>query len=160
MSYGFSGKAGKGYLEEIEEALKEAGKKHSEDPLKEYTGSVPAPSLPHRQNQETPFYPDSAKGGGYSVGIGTTSNIVSNQNTYDDISGSIGRIDGQMADDISTAARELEEMCGSVFVLQKATPDYLNVVSEVTSSLGEFEDLTNTAGTAVRRYASELKDVR
>ena len=160
MSYGFSGKAGRGYLEKVSDSLSDAVKDHQKDPFGDYRGSTPEPRLPRRENRRQDHEPDEAGTGGFASGIGNESNIVVEQDTYDEIAQKISAAENDLRTALSEIAIQISEMCGTVYALPKALPKYEGILRSVSSSLGGFQSLGGDISREAKKYGAELSVIR
>ena len=161
MSYGFSGKAVRGYLESVSDNLSAAGESHSAHPFDGCEGgAVSPPALSYRTNKTTPHDPYSADAGDHASGIGTLGNIAVDRDAYGALSQKIAITDDQTGQTLYTIAQQILEMCSTIYVMPKATPKYLSILDSVTSSFEEFRAVTNETGSTARHFSDELAEIR
>jgi len=106
-----------------------------------------------------PHSPDSAESGGYSTGIGNSSNVVVDGNTYDEILQRIRMIDAETAESMYNIAVQIEEMCQSIYIVPSTLPKYLAIVDKVKASLGEFQSLTDEARSFANGFVEEVTHI-
>lgn len=109
--------------------------------------------------REFPFTPEAAITGRFVVGRGDSSNIVVNQEAYDQVARMISSIDDHIGECIYRTAAEIEEMCRSIFVLPTVSPECLNFCNTVKTSMGNFRGLTEDAALATRSFAREITEI-
>lgn len=160
MPQGFIGKASETYLTNVTGALSAAHAVHSKDPF----GNVPVgvntpPALSSRNNLFAKYSPDTAHSGGYVTGIGNESNIVVDEQTYEEILQRIRMTDEGIAQDLHELAVQIEQMCQTIYIVPATLPKYLAIVDKVKSSLGEFQSLAEQAGTKAYEFMGEIKQI-
>ena len=114
------------------------------------------PSLPARNNQKPPFSPDSANSGSHSTGTGNQTNIVVDNNTYDQILQKISSADEKAAQGFSNILAQIEDMCGTIYKVPKALPKYQELVNKVKSTMSDFQKVTAEAKSAASKYVNEI----
>jgi len=122
MANGFIGNAAYAYLVAVENALKESAKVHTDN----------AHGVAIR-NELPPVLPEEARGGSFFTGADDLSNIVTDSNDYE----SSMREVSDASDDVNsiyyTTAREMEDMCGTSFVLPKTAQRCSHMCSDAKS---------------------------
>jgi hypothetical protein len=158
MPYGFSGLAANYYLQRIEASLKSAASVHSRYPFDGCgSGAVSPPAVCPGGNQRPPY---TAEGGGHTTGAGNTGNIVVTQSVYHELSGMIKEIDDKISSELAAISREIDDMCGSVYMLPSTTPRVLEIMERVRSSIPEFKGVSDDAGMDARGFAGEMLSIR
>jgi len=150
MLNGFSGRPATTYLTKTEAAHSNAVGAGKKTPA----GAPPGPNAKH-----FPFEPGEAKGGGFVTGYGNSSNIVSDQREYEEISRMISHADDRMGECLYRAALEIEALCQSAYRLPWATPRCLDISNSVKTSMGEFRSLTEEATQQMGSYAREIEEI-
>lgn len=157
MPNGFVGQACKKYLTTVQDAMADAHEVHLRDPYGASAhGPCTAPALPPRININVRYHPDTASGGGYVTQVGNESNVVVDQNTYDEILQRINAVDARIAEELYNTAVQIEEMCRTIYIVPTTLPKYLAILDKVKSSLGQFQTLTEDTRLRVYRYVDEI----
>jgi len=156
MPQGFIGKASRRYLLTVGDAMSSAHAVHNRDP---FGGQSHRIKISGRSNHSAPHSTDSAESGGYSTGIGNSSNVVVDGNTYDEILQRIRMIDAETAESMYNIAVQIEEMCQSIYIVPSTLPKYLAIVDKVKASLGEFQSLTDEARSFANGFVEEVTHI-
>ena len=146
MPDGFIGTPAGSYLDDADTALTTAEPIHSRDPFQNLSNrAVPPPGLPARTNKQSPHPPGTAKSGGHTTGVGSSSNIVVGEGEYDAIKQQIDQIDEAIGQELYNIAMEIEALCNGAYVLPKAVPKCLLVSMGIKSSMSNFRSMTAEA---------------
>lgn len=160
MPDGFIGNSSKKYLTSVSEALSDAHAVHSKDPYNGASGGdTPPPPLPSRSNQNAEYSPDTALSGGYSTGVGNETNVVLDQDMYEDILLRIRKTDSNIAERLHDIILEIEEMCETIYIVPSTLPKYLRIVDKVKASLSEFQSLSEQVENQSRSFVNEIVSV-
>ena len=160
MPDGFVGKASEKYLEALAIALFIATVEHNHDPFTGCHGDSPSPpSLPFRNNQPTPYEPDSARSGSHATRAGNKTNIAADQSSYNSILKEIRETDAQVANELYSVMMEINELCETVYIIPITKPRYLSIMNYVKNSLSEFLTLTNHAETETNNFVEKIIDI-
>ena len=160
MPYGFIGNACMKYLSNVNGAMVSAHTVHSRNPLEGVSSNkTTPPALPPSKNHNIVHTPDTAKHGGFSLGIGNNSNIVVSQDTYERTIHRASSFDTAMAEESYNLSVQLEEMCSSIYVVPETLPKFLEAVSTIKSSLTEFQAVTDDARMQTLSFVGEMMSI-
>jgi hypothetical protein len=141
-------------------ALSSAHTVHNRNPLQGVTvNRTTAPALPAGKNHSLAHTPDTAKSGGFKLGIGNNSNIAVSQNTYEQALNRASAFDRSMAEESYNLSVALEEMCSSIYVVPETLPKFLEIVGRIKSSLTEFQTVTDEARMHTHQFVSEIRRI-
>ena len=150
MPRGFSGNAARRYLGDVAEAQAQATSA---------TQGMPSGSPPMPRPRPLPFSPDSAGGGGFSVGHGDSGNIVVSQGDYETVARRLAQIDEQMGECLYQCAKEIEDMCDTIFKMPTVSPRCKRVSGGVIACLGQLRTLTEDVGLCATKFARDIMEI-
>lgn len=106
---------------------------------------------------KTPVNPvESGDGGGFTTSVGTSKNIVVDDNVYDTALGKIEQTDAVMEEKLQYIIRQIEEMCGNVFIVPETTAKVQAVLDTVKGTMAEFRGLTKQMAQITQMYVSQI----
>ena len=157
---GFLGNSAAEFIRETNLAMNEAIEEHNKDPFEgESFNEYPPPPLGSVHNERVPFSDESTAEGRYSVGVGTSDNVVVDNDEYEDITRVVDQIDEQAGSDLFRAAEAIETMCSSIYIVPVTVPRVLAITNQLKNSLREFRSLTEEANIHTRRFANEIREI-
>jgi len=151
MPDGFIGNAAHRYLREVSAAHAKASGA--------LQGTLPAgaPSMP--RPRPLPFSSDNAQSGRFSVGGGSSNNIVVGQDEYESVARTLCRIDEQIGECLYQCATEIDEMCETIFIMPTVGPRCKNISDSVVRCLGQLRSLTEDVALNARKFAQDINDI-
>lgn len=185
MPRGFIGRTVESFFTETNQELTIAGQEHNQNPFEgdqnargasvsagdprrtppsetsdpSLSTNVNPPRLPPVRNQRLPFQVESALTGGFSLGIGNSTNVVVDRDTYENVMRSVNTVDDRAGEDVYRTATAIEEMCANIYIVPRTVPRILEVTGRLKSSLGEFRSLTEDAIIQVRGFVNEVSEI-
>ena len=160
MPHGFIGNAAASYLADVEEALQQAVQVNNEDVLAGVTNwSAPTPAVPGAINQPPPHPASTAKSGGNTVGMGSSSNVVVGLGEYDSIFRQADMADDRSGERLYNIAAQIEAVCGTSFQVTQVSPRCIELSDNVKRSMGDFRSLTAQAEANIRTFANEVTSI-
>jgi len=160
MPNGFRGTPTANYLNDVDGTLSTSKNLHNQNPLAGLSGHVvPLPTLPNRNNQNTPHPPETARSGGNSTGTNTSNNVVVDQSQYDALMRQIDRVDDRAGEQLYNISLEIEQMCRTSYIVPKTVPRVLLITSAIKNSMGNFRTLTADTATRIRNFARDILGV-
>ena len=160
MPYGFIGNACLKFLSKADDAMASAHAVCSKNPFAGVPSSkTTLPVLPAYNKYVAEHTPDTAKSGGHTTGVGNQSNIVIDQDIYQDTLNKISTIDKKFAEDFYNLSVKIEEMCGAIYIVPDTSPKILASMERLKSSLGTFQELTNKAGTYAHEFVDQIMSI-
>lgn len=153
MPRGFVGRPAHKYLGQVQEAHTQA--------IAAGRQAVPQhmPNNTNLRERQLPFGPEDAHVGSFTTGRRNSSNIVVNQQEYEDICRQVDKADDQIGECLYRIAAEIEALCGSAFVLPAATPRCQNISNEVKHTLGQFRSFTDDIVIQTRRFTQAITEI-
>jgi len=161
MARGFSGKSVARFFKNTCAALDEAGIAHNRNPFEGVaTNLVPLPTVVATNNVSAPFTAEDAWSDRMQARrVGNESNIVVDQQLYENIINRVDAIDDQAGADIYMMANAIEDMCARIFVVPETVNRILAITSQLKSSLGQFRSLTEDTSIDMRRFVNAISAV-
>jgi len=158
MPDGFRGDAAANYLEAVSSALFAAATIHSRNPFQTLPNDPiqPHPQLPVTENVCIPHPPETARSGGYTVGLGSSGNIVVDIGEYTSILSRIKQADDGMGSMIYEMAERIKQMSESSFVLPQASSRVTAILSRVRDLLDTYASLADEATHKPRMFADQI----
>ena len=150
MPNGFSGHAARRYLDDVAQAREQAVSVTRDMP----SGSPPAP-----RPRPLPFSSDSAGSGQFSTGQGSSDNIVVSQADYDALAYKLYQIDERVSDCLYQCAKQVEEMCDTIFIMPVVGPRCKHIAGGVVECLGQLRALTDDVGASAKKFAAEIMEI-
>ncbi|MDR1001956.1 MAG: hypothetical protein LBL82_01610 [Oscillospiraceae bacterium] len=144
MPDGFIGKQSKKYLSIISNALTSAHTVHKS---------------PINSNYDAPCSEEDAMYGSYKTGVGDSSNVVIDEQAYEEIAQRIRRVDAEIAESLNQIAEQIEQMCRTIYVVPTTTPKYLETLTKVKSSLSEFQSLAERTVSQAQSFVNDMSNI-
>jgi len=122
-----------------------------------------APGTITMRARSMPFSPEDALAGDSvrgSAGMRNIRSIAVDQAEYDAIGRALSIADEKMGACLYQAAMEIETLCQTAFILPSATPRCVNISGSVKGSLNQFRDVTEDAVIQIKRFASDMINLR
>jgi len=164
MPNGFAGNGARAFLTSASKAhlrvsdVIEENNKHTDEIL----GATPrnrATPISRLRLQRLPFGPEDADSGRHMVGHRNSTNIVANRDEYFAAAQAIRTVDETLGECIYAAVRDIEDMCGTIFILPSATPQFLDIACTIKDTLGNFRDGSESLAHECRLFATEITDI-
>jgi len=140
MSIGFMGKAAKRYFKSVNGVSQKAV-------------SIMSGIRSHTVRQATTF----EAGSGYRTGVGTSENIVVEDDSYQEALNRIKQLDERMSERLGNVMKQVDELCNTSFIVPETTPKVQVVLNEVRSSMTAFCDVTIQTTQITEMYISQMK---
>ena len=157
MPNGFVGNPALQYILKVVETLAAAEVALQRDPFRNLTNrAVSPPNVPPQTGMQPPYDVGDAKVGGFSTGVGSSSNVVCEQSEYDAITQRIDSVDGAFGEAMYQVASEIGTLCSTAYILPKSVPKCLLVAHTVQGSLGDFRSITAEGIIRTTSYAREI----
>ena len=162
MPDGFRGNAAHRYLTDVENALQAAHTAHNQDPFSALGNNPlqPLPFIPNQGINITNTYPShTAHLGGHSLGVNSSSNIVSDRDRYGVVMQRMLRFDRDMEGHVRSVSNLANKLCQVSYQIPQTTPRVVGILRAVINSLTSFTSPTRTINTQTRAYAQELTQI-
>lgn len=160
MPNGFAGLAAERFFEAVNNALTEASNDHNHDPFaNDRWDEEPPPQMPQVINQNLPFQVEDAMTESHRVGVGNESNIVVNQNTYNDVLRRIDVVDNQAGSDIFNILNNIERMCDNTFIVPETKNQITAITRDMKRYMSRFRSVTDEAITRTRGFVNEIIEI-
>ena len=143
MPSGFIGNAARSYITATSDAL-----------------SAAASANTHGNSKgQSPVRVSEANRGSFRTGVGNSSNIVVDSQTYNEALRMMDRIDDRMGELFYNISRELEDMCETSYVVPQTAPRFLHVCDSVKNSMSKFRSLTGDIEVCTNRFVSDITSI-
>jgi len=166
MIRGFFGMAASSFIRDTNDAMAESSREHSRDPFESYVreeGDEGPARRPRRTiravNQRPLFSPEAALRGTHAVGVRNSSNVVVDQDTYEEVLRRLNAVDDQAGEDIYKCCAAIEEMCQSTLIIPETLPRILEITSQLKNSLGEFRALTEETSIRTKNFVNRVVEI-
>jgi len=140
MTNGFIGIAAKNYFQSVRNTSQKA-----------------ASMMSGIRSNKTQNASDFIKGGGYRTGVGTSENIVIEEDTYRDALNQIKQLDEQMSERLCDVMRQIDELCNTYFIVPETTSKVQAVLGEARNSMTAFCEVTMQTTQITEMYLSQMK---
>jgi len=161
MPSGFIGNAVEKYLEAVDFALETAIVVHNKDPFEHLVNNQiqPHPIIHHRDNEQTPHPLETAKTGDFSTGLGTSGNIVVDEESYIDIQNSIKETDRIVSGKFYAVLNQIKDLSNRSFQLPHTLPRIMSILNEVDNSYSRYISPTDDIVNLTRTYSSQITNL-
>ena len=148
MANGFIGNASTTYLNFMQQALMSAANVHS--------GNAQGGAA---VNERPPFTVSDTAGGGFSTGVGSSSNVVTDQHTYNGILQKVTMTDDRISGEFYNATREIENMLSTSYIVPQTVQKCLALLDLLQASLTPFRSLTDEKAAATRSFVGNVTNI-
>jgi len=151
MPDGFRGTPAMTYLTQVNDALNDARTIHIDN-------NIPVPGL-RIENVESPHPPGTANTGSNITGMGSSDNIVVNEETYRLISLALENIDETIGRELYTVTNEIETIFETTFIMPWTVKNARVITSGFRASFGDFRSLTGELLIPANTFVAGVLDV-
>jgi len=164
MPNGFAGVAAKAFLtaahaaQDRTQEITEENDKQNQD----IAGRTPRNRIqPVRQAHVPllPFEPADALTGRFVTGHRNSTNIVVNRSEYATIARTLQQIDEDLGMCIYETAKEIEDMCNTIFVMPNVSPKCMEIACTVRESMSSYRDASGDLAMECNKFASDMSEI-
>ena len=122
------------------------------------SSSISLPNFREPQNHKTPFSPEDANPlhDRHKTGVDNRSNIVVEQDIYEDAVKQMEAADDKAGEEIYKMACKIEEICKTIYIVPETNPRAMAITGRAKDCLSKFRELTEEVNIQVKQYVSEI----
>ena len=165
MPNGFAGIAAKAFLTTVHVAQRRTQEviKENDDQNAGIAARTPSTRVQrdaaHARVELLPFNPADALTGRFVTGHRNSTNIVVSRAEFATIARTLQQIDEDLGRCIYETAKEIEDMCNTIFIMPSVSPKCKEIACAVRESMSTYRNASDDLAIECNKFANDMSDI-